>query len=81
MDESQVTFFKNDQKLCQACGISAPVRPFVSIGSRDVVITIKSCDASSYSDLKTAQFSTPMLEVAVRAGLDLVEFDRTCLPW
>ncbi len=35
-----VTFYKNDVRLCQASGINAPVRPFISIGDRNVVVTI-----------------------------------------
>ena len=41
MNEKTATFYKNDQLLCLAGGISGPMRPFVSIGSRDVSITLQ----------------------------------------
>jgi hypothetical protein len=41
MSEKTATFYKNDQLLCLAGGISGPMRPFVSIGSRDVSITLQ----------------------------------------
>ena len=72
MADKLVTFYKNDVRLCQASGINAPVRPFISIGSRDVVITIKSQDRKSLvEDAETAPRS-PMLDLAVRTGLELV---------
>ena len=42
MAAKRVTFYKNGARLCQAEGITAPVRPFVTIGWSDVVITISS---------------------------------------
>ena len=41
MAAKRVTFYINDVRLCQAAGITAPVRPFIYIGDR-VVVTISS---------------------------------------
>ncbi len=72
MTEKTATFYKNDQLLCVANGIAGPMRPFVSIGSRDVIITLQSHDSRSLFDVKSHSPSSPMLEIAVRTGLDLV---------
>jgi hypothetical protein len=72
MTEKTATFYKNDQLLCLANGITGPMRPFVSIGSRDVIITLQSHDSRSLFDVKSHSPSSPMLEIAVRTGLDLV---------
>lgn len=72
MTEKTATFYKNDQLLCLAGGISGPMRPFVSIGSRDVSITLQTHDVKSMLDVKNQKSASPMLEVAVRTGLDLV---------
>jgi len=48
-----VTFFKNDVRLCQASGIKEPVRPFISIGGSDVVITIGSEGTALHSSARS----------------------------
>ena len=73
MNEKVVTFYKNDVRLCQASGISAPVRPFISIGSRDVVISIKSQDRKSLiHDESQSMPRSPMVDLAVKTGLELL---------
>jgi hypothetical protein len=64
MTEKVVTFFKNDVRLCQASGLSAPVRPFVSIGSRDVIITIKCEDRKSAIESAEPAMRSPLLDIA-----------------
>jgi hypothetical protein len=46
-----VTFYKNDVRLCQASGIKEPVRPFISIGGSDVLITIGSEGTALHSSV------------------------------
>jgi len=73
MNEKVVTFYKNDVRLCQASGIAAPVRPFISIGSRDVVISIKSQDRKSLiHDESQSVPRSPMVDLAVKTGLELI---------
>lgn len=60
MSEKTATFYKNDQLLCLADGISGPMRPFVSIGSRDVSITLQvspHTPATSSANSLTNQFA------------------------
>ena len=72
MTDKLVTFFKNDVRLCQAAGLTAPVRPFVSIGSRDVVISISAVEQASASEDAEVVARSAMLDIAVRTGLELV---------
>ena len=72
MNDKVVTFYKNDVRLCQATGITASLRPFVSIGARDVVITMKTQDPKLALKVSETQPRSPMIDIAVRTGLELI---------
>lgn len=72
MNDKVVTFYKNDVRLCQATGITASLRPFVSIGARDVVITMKTQDPKLALEVSETQPRSPMIDIAVRTGLELI---------
>ncbi|EKX51084.1 hypothetical protein GUITHDRAFT_103005 [Guillardia theta CCMP2712] len=64
MNDKVVTFYKNDVRLCQATGITASLRPFVSIGARDVVITMKTQDPKLALEVSETQPRSPMIDIA-----------------
>jgi hypothetical protein len=63
-----VNFYKNDVRLCQASGITAPVRPFISIGAVNVVVTISPGPNSPKVPLRAPPKKTPVRNPGDRLG-------------